>query len=192
MLMTTDVTKHFNDIVGQKTAPPSDLERIPGCWYILRLHPNYDLKAERQLSANGVSVYLPKEVRKVKTTWNRIIPKAKPIFPGTIFVPDFEADIARLKCMANGIGGFIKREGQALQISLMWMEKIRRFEAKMQSLSGKRKYKVGDTVRITAGPFNLWEGKIERLDPNARISVLLDMFQREVPVQLSEDEIEAV
>jgi transcription antitermination factor NusG len=192
MLMTTDVTRHFNDIVGQPITPSTDLKQIPGCWYILRLHPNYDLKAERQLSANGVSVYLPKEVRKVKTTWNRIIPKAKPIFPGTIFVPDFEADIARLKCMANGIGGFIKREGQALQISLMWMEKIRKFEAKMQALSGKRKYKVGDTVRITAGPFSSWEGKIYQLDSNYRIGVLLDMFCRETRVGFDEDQVELV
>ena len=192
MLMTTDISKHLSDITGQPVAPPADLKQIPGCWYILRLHPNYDLKAERQLSANGVSVYLPKEIRKVKTTWNRVIQKAKPIFPGTIFIPDFEADIAKLKEMANGIGGFIKREGQALQISLMWMERIRKFEAKMQSLSGKRKYKVGDTVRVTAGPFNLWEGKIERLDPNARISVLLEMFQREVRVGFDEDQVEAV
>ena len=192
MLMTTDVTKHFNELVGQPTRPPVELKQSPSCWYILRLHPNYDLKAERQLAANGVSVYLPKEIRKVKTTWNRVIPKAKPIFPGTMFVPDFEADIARLKEMTNGIGGFIKREGQALAISLVWMERIRRFEAKMQSLSGKRKYQAGDRVRITSGPFNLWEGKIERLDPNARIGVLVEMFQREVLVQLGEDEIEAV
>ena len=191
MLMTTPT-----DITNQLSAHVERISAIiePKCWYILRLHPNHDLKAERQLSANGVSVYLPKEIRKVKTTWNRVIPKAKPIFPGTIFVPDFEAGmgVERLKQMAPGIGGFIKREKKALEISLMWMERIKKFEAKMQSLSGKRKYKVGDTVRITAGPFSDWEGKIYQLDSKCRVGVLLGMFCQETRVGFDEDQIEHV
>ena len=109
-----------------------------------------------------------------------------------MFVPDFDADIARLKANADGIGGFVKCAGEALHISLRTMADIRRFEDKQNRSPDKRKYHVGQRVRITKGPFELWEAEIERVDSRYRLSVLVNALGGLSSLQLDEDQVEAV
>ena len=166
--------------------------QIPKLWYMLRLHPNLELKIERRLLEHGKSVYVPKEKRAIKTLWNRKVLRDVPLFAGVMFVPDFEADLQRLKNIADGIGGFIKYDGTAVRVSLRIMYSIRRFEERMQRSPSKRKFKIDQSVRVIGGPFDMFEGKIERLDSRYRLRVLLDILKREVPVEFDEDQIEAV
>ena len=97
---------------------PALAKPLPKVWYLLRLHPNYDLKAERQLRQRGVSVYVPKEKRTVKGVWNRRVLREVPIFSGGMFIPDFEANLPRLKSIADGIGGFVRFGAEPLCVSL--------------------------------------------------------------------------
>lgn len=181
------------DFVGFISAPKLVPVRVPECHYMLRLHPNYELKAERQLLERGIEVYLPKEPRSVKGVWNRRILRMVPIFAGILFVPDFNANLSLIKDIADGVGGFIKRDGQALAVRPYWMDKIRKFEEKIQDgAATKRKFKVDQQVRIIGGQFDMWEGKIARLDRHHRLRVLLTIFEREVPVEFDEDQVEAV
>lgn len=165
---------------------------MPALWYMIRMHPNYELKAERQLNERGISVYLPKEKRTIKGSWNRRIARTVPVFPGALFVPDFEADITRLKNAADGIGGFVKYCGQALKISLATMAQLRRFEARRNGISEERNFKIGQAIRIIEGPFDLLEGRIERLDTRYRVVVLIEILAQLVPTHFDEDQIEAV
>ena len=165
---------------------------MPQVWYLLRLHPNFDLKAERQLHQHGISAYVPKEIRIVRASRNRRVPRTVPIFPGAMFVPDFDADIARLKSAADGIGGFVKYCGEAVRVSLRVMNEVRRFETKRNRNPDERKFDVGERVRIVGGAFDMFEGRIDRLDPKYRITVLIELLTREVPVHLEEDQVEAV
>ena len=45
--------------------------------------------------------------------------------------------------------------------------------------------KVGDSVRLAAGPFAEQLGIIDRLDDSDRVRVLLQIFGRQVPVSVS-------
>jgi transcriptional antiterminator NusG len=45
---------------------------------------------------------------------------------------------------------------------------------------------------VIRGPFDMWEGRIERLDSHGRLRVLLDVLSRQVPVELDETQIEPV
>jgi transcription antitermination factor NusG len=170
---------------------PAITAPMPSLWYLLRLHPNYDLKAERQLHERGISAYVPKERRKIKSVWGRRVLRQVPIFPGTMFIPDFDADIIRLKNACDGVGGFIKYGTEALRISLSTMAEVRRFETKMNRDPGKRKFHLDQKVRVIGGPFDLLEGRIDRLDARYRIRVLLNILG-EASVELDEDQVEAV
>jgi hypothetical protein len=171
---------------------PALVKPLPKVWYLLRLHPNYDRKAERQLRRRGVSVYVPKEKRTVKGVWNRRMLREVPIFSGGMFIPDFEADLPRLKSIADGIGGFVRFGAEPLCVSLAWMDRIRKFEETMNLNPGQRKFNAGQHVRIVGGMWDMWEGKIARLDSHYRLSVLIDILGREVPIQFDEDQVEAV
>lgn len=162
---------------------------LPKLWYLVRVHPNFDLKAERQLIRAGISCYVPKEKQIRRGAWNRRLLRDVAIFPGSLFVPDFCADIALLKQHADGIGGMVKCAGDALKISLKVMADIRNFEARRDPQ--RRKFCVGQRVRITGGPFNLFEGRIDRLDRAYRLSVLIDFLGAIRSIELDEDEVEA-
>jgi transcriptional antiterminator NusG len=165
---------------------------IPKLWYLLRLHPNYDLKAERQLHERGISAYVPKESKTIRSVWNRKVTRTVPIFPGAMFIPDFDADILRLKKAADGIGGFVKYAGECLRISPKTMTEVRKYEEKCNRSPSQRKYAIGQKVRMRGGLFDLLEGRIDRLDSRYRITVLIQALQGEVRLQLDEDEVEAV
>jgi len=52
--------------------------------------------------------------------------------------------------------------------------------------------KVGQKVRVTAGPFANQVGKIDSIDSDKEVlSVLVEMFGRETPAELTFDEIDA-
>lgn len=192
MLMATEVPLYnIGDFVGY-VEKPAAMARTPKCHYLLRLHPNYDLKAERQLAEHNVESYVPKEKKIVKSVWGRKVERMIPIFSGALFIPDYEADLARLKRIAPGIGGYVKSAGEAMKISIAWMDRIRKFEARVQGESGARKFSQGQRVRIVGGQFDMWEGTVERLDRHYRLRVLITLLEREVPVEIDEDQIEAV
>lgn len=187
----TQALLKIGDFVGTVEQPPIAVA-LPKMWYLLRMHPNYDLKAERQLHSHGISAYVPKEKRSIKGAWGRRPLRDVAIFPGTLFIAEYDADIARLKRLAEGIGGFVKLAGEALRVTPYWMERIRNFEADRQLTPQERKFKIGQHVRINGGAWDMWEGKVLRLDPRYRITLLIQALAGEVPIELDEDQIEAV
>lgn len=179
------------------TRPLPALKPEPKCHYMLRLHPNFEMKAERQLHERDIDAYVPKEMRSVRTVWGRRTLRRVPLFSGVMFIPDYAADLSRLKVIADGIGGFVKRtnkdgEIEAIEVSPGWMTRIRRFELKISEEPPRRKFDVEQTVRIRGGVFDMWEGKIASLDSHHRLRVLLTILEREVPVEFDEDQVEAV
>ena len=166
----------------------------PQCHYMLRLRTNWELRAERQLHERDIDAYVPKETGSVRGAWLQRSLRNLPIFSGIMFVPDYQADLPRLKSIADGIGGFVKRNGEALRVSPQWMERIRRFELKLDEPPRiRRRYKVGQTVRIVAGGrFELWEARVVRLDSHHRLVALLQVLERDVLEVFDEDEVEAV
>jgi transcriptional antiterminator NusG len=167
---------------------------IPKLWYLLRIQPNREMTTEDRLRDRGVSTYLPKEKRTVKGTWSRRVLRTMPLFPGLLFIPDFDADMRRLRSFADGIIGFVKFGEHAAAASLKTMASLRALEAIIDVPPSQRPraYALGQVVRVVDGPFEFFEGKIERLDTHGRLSVALTIFERETPVVLDEGQIEAV
>ena len=54
------------DFVAEGAHPPFLSSPMPMVRYMIRMHPNYDLKAEKQLHDRGVSACVPKEQRTIK------------------------------------------------------------------------------------------------------------------------------
>lgn len=167
---------------------------IPKLWYLLRIQPNREMTVEDKLRDRGVSTYLPKEKRTVKGMWSRRVLRTVPIFPGLLFIPDFEADIRRLKNLAEGIIGFVTFGDNAAFARPKTMHAIRNLEYTLDVPPSQRKrlYEIGQLVRVVDGPFEMFEGTIDRLDSHGRLKVLLNVMERETSVLMDESQIEAV
>ncbi|SDD94439.1 Transcription antitermination factor NusG [Bradyrhizobium brasilense] len=163
------------------------------CHYMLRLHPNFEMKAERQLHERDIDAYVPKEKRSVPSVWTRRVLRPVPMFSGIMFIPDYHADLVRLKSIADGIGGYVRNgDGEPMKVSLFWMEKIRRFELRVAEDGPPRRFKQGDRAKVRSGAFENWEFKVYRLDSHYRLAALIEIMGREVEVMFDEDQLEAV
>jgi transcription antitermination factor NusG len=187
-------TLKIGDFAGFIDQPIAALPPVPKLHYMLRVIPNREIAVEEKLKERGVSVYLPKETETRKTGWNRYRPRTVAIFSGCIFIPDFEADLMRLKSIADGIIGYVRCESQPIVISPKWMEEIRKFEKLLDVPPGQRKraFRVGQEVRVKGGSFDMWMAYVASLDSKRRLTVLVNLLGRMVPLHLAEDQVEAV
>ncbi|MEN6535700.1 MAG: transcription termination/antitermination NusG family protein [Bryobacteraceae bacterium] len=182
-----------HDFVGFVDQPLND-QREPKHWYMLRVVPNREIAVEERLARQRVKVYLPKETETRKTGWNRYRARTVAIFSGAIFIPDFEADLQRLKKICDHIIGYVRCESQPVVIRPKMMEEIRKFEKLLDVPPGQRKraFRVGQEVRIKTGPFEMWMGYVASLDRHRRLTVLVNLMGRMVPSQFEESQIEVV
>jgi len=172
---------------------------MPKCWYVLKLHPNRETKVMRTFRQRNVSFYFP-TITQSKTLTRRQrgyefqIKRdvVSPLFPGLVFIPDFQCDRDVLN--VDGVDGYLQFGDWLAHLSAKLINDVRIIESfgNMPLARRKRLFALGQIVRVVDGPFASFNGKIERLDSNGRLSVLLDLFQRLVPVILDEQQIEAV
>lgn len=53
-------------------------------------------------------------------------------------------------------------------------------------------FRVGDTAKVNIGPFVGFEGTVERVNESGRVRILLDIFTRQTPIDLTADELDRV
>lgn len=190
----------IGDIVGvvdssDELAVPVSPER----WYLLRTHPGREFSVSDAFIHRRISHYLPTFVRSVwaggyaaRVARHRRTVR-RPLFPGIILVPDFEADIERLKQTA-GVSGWLKIGDAAAALRAKDWHDVREIEAVLAVPPSKReqRFAVGQLVRITDGPLGMWTGRIERLDERGRLRVLIEVARRAFPVEIAGDEVEPV
>lgn len=182
----------IGDFVGHIEPPRAEV-RIPKVWYILRIHPNLEKPVRDRLTARGFCCYLPVEHRTRRTVWHRRVPVELPIFPGTMFIPDFEADIRKLRDHADGILGYVRYGDTVAYANAKTMASVRSFEAYCNTPMGQRpRYKPGEVVRVVDGPLSYYVGRFQNLDDKGRLKVLVEVLGRQVSVEVDEDQIEPV
>jgi transcription antitermination factor NusG len=194
------------DFVDFIDRTPARVDRpIPTFWYFVRVHPLTERRASDLLDRRGVTCYAPTfehEVRAHRRWRQWTMPKMKrirsPIFPGLIFIPDFDADVPRLKGLSRDVVGLLKFGEFPARLSAALCQSVRELERNMSVPLSQKKHaplKPGDPIRVkweTGNPFAMWTGRFERLDGKGRLRVLLQAASREVPVTLPEDQVEAV
>jgi transcriptional antiterminator NusG len=182
----------IGDFVGMVDLPIREAKLEPKRWYLLRVHPNRELGVVDRLLDRGVMAYVPRESWSKRTVWSRQRIAKLPIFPGIAFIADFDANLRRLRDLADGIVGFVTFGERVAYAGEQVMASIHRLEERLNLPLGQRRYAVNQEVRVIRGPFDMWEGRIERLDSHGRLRVLLDVLGRQVPIELDETQIEPV
>lgn len=165
------------------------------CWYLLRVHPGREFHVIRALSRpwRHVAAYLPvfKKQMRVNARITRLVDR--PLFPGLVFIPDFEAHLD-WRGDVDGVSSFLRFGEVPATLSPALLDDVIRLEAILALPRSKRDraFTCGDLVRINEGPFAGWTGRIDRLDQHGRISVLIDAIKRGLPVNISESQVEPV
>jgi len=178
--------------------------RGPGEWYVVHTYAGYENKVKTnlesrihtmQMEGKIFRVHIPMEdVMEIKGGKKQVVQKK--VFPGYLLVKmDYDNDSWYVVRNTPGVTGFVSAGTgtKPTPLSKREVEKIlvvKKEEAKPQVRLG---FEEGDVVRIISGPFADFNGTISEINADqAKLKVLVNIFDRETPVELGFDQVSKV
>lgn len=162
-------------------------------WYAVHTYSGYEdavaRNLEQRIESLGMedkifNVLVPKE-KKIKIKGGKRVTEEEKIYPGYVLVEMVVTDDSWYVVRNTPrVTGFV---GSGTTPAPLSHEEVEVLLKRMKA--GEPKFKVdllvGDTVRITDGPFKEFEGKVSEVDvARGKVKVLISMFGRETPVEL--------
>ena len=182
----------------------ADPFRGPGEWYVVHTYAGYENKVKTnlesrihtmQMEGKIFRVHIPMEdVMEIKGGKKQIVQKK--VFPGYLLVKmEYDNDSWYVVRNTPGVTGFVSAGTgtKPTPLSKREVEKIlvvKKEEVKPQVRLG---FDEGDVVRIISGPFADFNGTISEINADqAKLKVLVNIFDRETPVELGFDQVSKV
>ena len=167
-------------------------------WYVAHTYSGYEnavkttiekFVAHRNLQDVILDIQIPMEkVTEVSDT-GAVKEVERKIFPGYVLVKMVMNDETwHVVRNVRGVTGFVGSANKPIPLT----------EDEVLALGMEKreivvKYNVGDHVRITDGSMESFTGVVEEIDPEKnRVTVVVTMFGRELPVELELDQVEVL
>jgi transcription termination/antitermination protein NusG len=168
-------------------------------WYVVNTYSGHENKVratmERRIDSFGLKrhfgdISIPTEsVIEIKD--GKKVPTVQRQFPGYILVNmDMNDDTWRLVRQTPGVTQIVGAGDKPTPLSRAEVERLLRpgeaAEAREKAVRTTVDYSVGETVRVIAGPLADFTGVISEINVDqSRLKVLVSIFGRETPVELS-------
>lgn len=143
-------------------------------WCVAQIKPNSYKSAIENLKRQGFETFLP-QMEITQRQKNKFIVKNVYVFPGYIFVSFDPHLIAWTKINSTyGVSKILAFNNKPSEISSdLILELKARYENKINQTK-KEKLQKGDSIRFFAGPFADLIAKVESVEENNRIWVLIE------------------
>ena len=172
---------------GEASEPQS------GQWYVLHTYSGYENKVKRSIENRVEALDLGDRVYEVVVpTQDEIEIRnsqrhtvQRKVFPGYVLVR-MEMDDDTWYALRNtpGVTGFVNVNNKPVPLSEAEVQGIMKGMT-AEAPKVKMSFQLGDTVRITDGPFADFRGEIDEINQEkGKIKVLVSFFGRETPVEL--------
>jgi transcriptional antiterminator NusG len=193
------------EAVADKAAlAAEDPFRGQGDWYVVHTYSGYENKVKAnlesriktmQMEGKIFGVHIPMEdVMEIKSGKKQVVKRKQ--FPGYLLVRMvYDNDSWYVVRNTPGVTGFVSAGTgtKPTPLSKHEVDKIlavKKEEVRPQVRLG---FEEGDIVRITSGPFADFNGTINEINADqAKLKVLVNIFDRETPVELSFDQVSKV
>jgi transcriptional antiterminator NusG len=167
-------------------------------WYVVNTYSGHENKVratmERRIDSFGLKrhfgdISIPTEsVIEIKD--GKKVPTVQRQFPGYILVNmDMNDDTWRLVRQTPGVTQIVGAGDRPTPLSRSEVERLLRPGAAAESREKVKTtvdYSVGETVKVVAGPLADFTGMISEINVDqSRLKVLVSIFGRETPVELS-------
>ncbi|MGI6754655.1 MAG: transcription termination/antitermination protein NusG [Atopobiaceae bacterium] len=187
---------------------------MPKRWFVLHTYSGYENKVKTDLE-HRIETYnledkidniqIPtEEVTEIKDGGDRQTKEAK-VFPGYVLV-HIEADHRQVDdntwaVVRNtpGVTGFVGIDGKPMPLRRSEYDKIMRrssASASRQQVVPKRtatNLEVGQAIKVVSGPLADFDGQVSEVNLEAgKVKVMLMIFGRETPVELTLDQVTVI
>lgn len=169
-------------------------------WYVLHTYSGYENKVKKNLETrietmglenNVFGIEIPTEtVTEIKESGRRV-ENEKKVFPGYVLVR-MEMDDRSWAAVRNtpGVTGFVGSQGNPAPLTREEFNKIMKRTSAAAPKKTTSSLEVGQSVKVTSGPLADFDGTISEVLPEAgKVKVMVSIFGRETPVELSFDQV---
>jgi transcription termination/antitermination protein NusG len=175
-------------------------------WYVVRAVSGQENKVknyiETEISKAGLSDYVSQVLvpteKVVQVRDGKKISKDRVYFPGYVMLEaNLTGEVPHIIKSITGVIGFLgeTKGGDAVPLRL---SEVNRMLGKVDELSVKTDnvsipFAVGETVKVIDGPFNGFNGTVEKVNEEKRkLEVMVKIFGRKTPLELSFMQVEKV
>jgi len=175
-------------------------------WYVVRAIGGQENKVkayiETEIARLGLSDYVdqvlvPKE-NIIQIRDGKKIHKERVYFPGYIMVEaNLAGEVPHVIKSVTGVIGFLGETKGGAPVPLRKSE-VNRMLGKVDELAAQDHniaipYIIGETVKVVDGPFNGFDGTIEKINEEKRkLEVMVKIFGRKTPLELSYMQVDKI
>lgn len=175
-------------------------------WYVVRAVSGQENKVkgyiEQEVSRLGYADYVDEVLvpteKVIQIRNGKKISKERVYFPGYVMIKaNLGGEIAHVIKSITGVIGFLGEVKGGDPVPLRKSE-VNRMLGKVDELSVKTDnvaipYVIGETVKVIDGPFNGFNGTVEKINEEKRkLEVMVKIFGRKTPLELSYMQVEKV
>lgn len=166
-------------------------------WFVARVNPNCDERAERSLKAKGIRVFRPVECIVVFPQGKRT-ERERSLFPRYLFAGLAANWRGEVDCVTptrcDGVEGLVRTAGCPVEVGehVVVMMQIAQGRGDFDRTGRSDILPVGSEVRITQGPLAGFLGLVAEAEPDKRIAILVEMFGKQQRVKIDASDLEVV
>lgn len=170
-------------------------------WYVIHTMSGFEEKVKASIEERARNKGLENKISRVLIPTEKLIEVKgkkkreleKKFYPGYILVEmELDEETWHLVRTTQRVTGFVGGKKPA-PIPEEEVEMILQQLEKGKSPQVKTHFEKGETVRITDGPFTNFTGYVDEVDSeHERIKVMVSIFGRQTPVELSFSQVEKV
>jgi len=175
-------------------------------WYVVRSIGGSENKIkdhiEKEIAYQGSEEYVEQVLvpteKVIQFRQGKKINKERVYYPGYIMIhADLKGEVPHVIKNINGVIGFLGETKGGDPVPLRKSE-VNRMLGKVDELSVQESqvaipFTVGETIKVIDGPFNGFNGTIERVNEEKRkLEVMVKIFGRKTPLELSYMQVEKV
>ncbi len=171
---------------------------LSGDWYVVHTYAGYENKVKANLASRIQSMNMEDKIYDVVVPTEEVMELKsgkmqavqKKVFPGYILVRmELDDDSWYVVRNTPGVTGFVGSGAKPTPLDTFEVTKILAPKSEDRP-KPKLQYEVGEVVSVIGGAFSGYSGPVNAIDVDKqRVTVLLDLFGRETPVELTFEQV---
>jgi transcriptional antiterminator NusG len=182
----------------------AELRRLPGEWYVVHSYAGYENRVRANLESRTQSLNMEDFIFQIEVPTHEVIEikggkrqqVQEKVLPGYILVRmDLTDESWAAVRNTPGVTGFVGLSSRPSPLSLTEVASLLAPEPETPAAKAETKrvvveYAAGDSVTVMDGPFATLPATVNEINPDTqKLKVLVSIFGRETPVELSFDQV---
>ena len=173
-------------------------------WYVINTYSGHENKVKANLEHRIMSMNQQPAFRRVVVPTEQVIETKdgqkvqteKRVLPGYVLVNmDMTDESWTVVKGTPGVTGFVGAGTKPVPLAQPEVDRILHagVPAGGQPQKAQVEFSLGESVKVTSGPLSDFDGEIVDVNPDQqKLKVLVDIFERQVPVELSFDQVKKI